>query len=284
MSELELPEHVRRVEVLEVSRISPSFVRVVLGGPGMADFEPASGPDEACVFCFPTGDGSFSYDIENARWYTIRHVAPGRLTIDVVTHPGGVGASWARIAAVGDRLLLADRRSWFRRPDGATWQVLLGDVAALPAIARIAELSPPGLRTTAVIEVPSKGDRLEFTGPAAELTIEWVVNPALWTVGSRLGDLVRKIDLPDGPGYVYVAGESAATRDVRRYLRHVLRLPAAAYGIIGYWRLDAEQWRARFAESSVDLEALYETASAESDDEEEVLDIYEKKLAEIGLL
>jgi hypothetical protein len=84
---------------------------------------------------------------------------------------------------------------------------------------------------------------------------------------------------------VYVAGEAAATREVRRHLRHELGLPAAAYGVIGYWRRDAQAWAARIAESGVDLDALWDEAeSLAPDDEEAALDAYEERLDRAGLL
>jgi hypothetical protein len=47
---------------------------------------------------------------------------------------------------------------------------------------------------------------------------------------------------------------------------------------------DGERWSRRYAVSGVDTTALYEAAQAAGTDEEEVLDIYERTLAEVGLL
>jgi NADPH-dependent ferric siderophore reductase len=269
------------VEVQEAQRLSPSIVRVRLGGPGLAGFTSLGAPDEGCVFHFPAGaDGE--PDPEVGRWYTVRRIdAHARtLIVDLVVHEGGAGGEWAAVARVGDRLRITHQNSWYRRPDAARWQLLVGDVTALPAIGRIVEESAATLPTTVVVEVPDAGDEQVLDG--AEVT--WVHRPELATAGSGMAALVRSVELPDGPGYVYVAGEAAATRAVRRYLRHELGVPAGSYRAVGYWRRDGERWSRRYADSGVDTAALYEAAQAAGADEEEALDIYERKLADVGLL
>ncbi|WP_300009188.1 siderophore-interacting protein [Pseudonocardia sp.] len=269
------------VEVQEVRRLSPSLVRVQLGGAGLDGFASLGVPDEGCVFHFPADPGG-EPDPEVGRWYTVRRfdAVTRRLTVDIVVHDGGAGGEWAAVARVGDRLRITHRNSWFKRPETARWQLLVGDVTALPAIGRIVEESAATVPTTVVVEVPDAQDAQVLDG--AEVT--WVHRPELATAGSGLEALVRSVELPDGPGYVYAAGEAAATRAVRKYLRHEARMPAGSYGVIGYWRVDGERWSRKFAESGVDTVALYEAARLAGSDEEEVRDIYESKLAEVGLL
>lgn len=219
-------------EVVDVERLSPSLVRVVLGGAGLAGFTSLGVPDEACVFEFPVPGAATGLVPDPGRWYTVRRFSESRLTLDVVLHPGGLGSGWAQHAAAGDELRITHHNSWFRRQAGAGWQVLIGDITALPAIARIVEESAAEVPTSAIVEVPDPGDRQEL--PGAE--VRWVHNPELASAGSGLGELARDLVLPPGPGYVYVAGEAAATRAVRKWLRREFGLPADAFGVIGYWR------------------------------------------------
>ncbi|MGI5130454.1 siderophore-interacting protein [Pseudonocardia sp. CA-107938] len=267
--------------VAEVATVSPSLVRVELTGPDIARYTPLGLSDEAAVLHLPLPDGEPD---PSGRWYTIRDVVEGpagRLAVELVTHDGGVGASWARRARPGDRVVVSTRRGWFRRPADATWQILLGDVAALPAISRIVAETPAGMRTAAVVEVPDPADAREL--PGADTT--WVHRPDQAS-GSGLPELARDLlaDLPDGRGYVYVAGEAAATRAVRRMLRHELGLPPSAYGVIGYWRIDAERWNRRYEQSVDTYQRIWAAAESSGRDDEEVLDIYEARLAEAGLL
>lgn len=263
-------------EVLEIERMTPSLVRVELGGPGLADFVSLGVPDEACVFDFPGPVAASGRD--SSRWYSVHHFAHGQMTIGIVTHPGGVGSSWAQSAAVGDTLRITHHNSWYRCPPGVQWQVLLGDVTALAAIARMVEESPADVPAHVVLEIPDPADALDLG-----TEVRWVHNPALGA-GSVLGELARELVLPEGPGYIYVAGEAAATRAVRKHLRQERKLPAERYGVIGYWRRNREDWERRRRESGVDVEELYAQAQAAGRDGAEALDLYESRLAEVGLL
>lgn len=262
------------VEVVGIRRLSPNLIRVEVQGTAPA---PLGVPDEACVLHVPLAEGGRD---EGGRWYTVRAVDGDRMTFDIVTHDGGVGASWARRGEVGDRIGISRRDSWFKRPAGAQWQLLLGDIAGLPAIGRIAAEAPAGIRTMALIEVPDAADEQPIAGAA---TTTWVHNPGL-AGGSRLEELARGVELPEGPGYLYVAGEAAATRGVRKYLRHELGMAAGTYGVIGYWRVDAERWLQRYAASVAVYEKAWERAEATAGDEEEAIDIYEAELDQAGLL
>jgi len=97
------------VEAVEVRRTSSSLVRVVFGGPGLAEFAVSGVPDEACLLHLPLAGGGID---EHGRWYTIRAFDPGarRLTVDMVRHEGGVGASWARRAEAGDTVRLCAKQ------------------------------------------------------------------------------------------------------------------------------------------------------------------------------
>jgi NADPH-dependent ferric siderophore reductase len=254
-----------------VERLSPSLVRVGLGGPGLTGFDSLGVPDEAVVLRFPGAEGG--------RWYTVRRCEPGRLTVDIVLHPGGVGGEWAAQARVGDRLEITHRNSWFRRPEGARWQLLLGDVTALPAIGRIVEESADRLPTTVLVEVPHREDAQDLPGAQ----VRWMHTPGLGHVASRLGELVRGAQLPPGPGYVYVAGEASAMRAVRRHLRQELGLPAGSYGVVGYWRAESEKWFARVAETGTDTAAIYAEELDAGGDLEDVRARYEERLATLGL-
>ena len=68
-------------------------------------------------------------------------------------------------------------------------------------------------------------------------------------------------------------------------LRHELGLRPADYGVLGYWRRDAERFRKRY-EAAPDrfAQAWAEAEAGGGDDEERVLDLYESTLSEAGLI
>lgn len=224
-------------DVLRVQPLSPSFTRIELGGPGLRDWSTLDVPDEGCVFRFPGDETHPAPDALRGRWYTVRDFDPGegRMTVDFMVHPGGPGGDWAASAKPGDRLRIVCQDSWYQRPDEIRWQWLVGDVVGVPAFARIVEETAGRFPTTAVIEVPDTDDRLPL--PGADVT--WLHNPGMTAGTSVLLDAVRRLPVPEGPGYAYVAGEAAVTRDVRRHLREELRLPDGSYNVIGYWRAGA---------------------------------------------
>lgn len=271
----------RLVGVTAVARVSPSLVRVTVAGPELVGFEPLGVPDEGCVFTFPDRPGGEPVE-GTGRWYTVRRWDPAaaEMDVEIVLHAGGVGGEWAARAAVGDRLRITHHNSWFRRAEDARWQLLVGDVTALPAIARIAEESAGRVPTSAIVEVPHPDDRRDLG-----VGTRWIDNPALATGGSVLHEVVAGLTLPDGPGYVYVAGEVSATRHARKHLRHERGMPAARYGVIGYWRVDADAWRRRQETTGVDTAALYaEAQRIGGDDDEAVRDLFEERLERVGLL
>ena len=128
-----LPMVLDEVEVVAVDRLSPSFVRVELGGPCLADFG-VDGPlyDQRIKLVFPGVPGGPLPRVADAdeswwstwqarpeaerghmRTYTVRELRgegpDTRLVVDVVVHPDehgdvGPGCAWAARAAVGDRV------------------------------------------------------------------------------------------------------------------------------------------------------------------------------------
>lgn len=222
-------------EVHSVEDHSPSLVRVELGGAGLDGFVSLGEPDEACVFEFPTPVATPGLVPNAGRWYSLHEVGPNRMTIGIVRHPGGLASDWAEHAKPGDTLRITRQKSWFRRPESAQWQILVGDITAMPAIARIVTETAHRVPTTAVIEIPHPGDEQPWP-EAGNADLRWVHNPDLGPAPSRLDQLVRELELPPGDGYVYVAGETAATRAARRHLRQERKLPIDQFGVVGYWR------------------------------------------------
>jgi len=283
-----------RAVVVSAEDVTPSLRRVVLGGPELADFESTGVGDEYLRVLLPEtpdgepetpiiNDGVLDYDsidLDRLRTYTVRahDEERGEITIDFVVHEGGVAATWAKVARPGQVVRVNSPTGIYEPPEGLESQLLVADTAALPALARIVEQTPDGVRTRAVVEVAGPEHRLDL--PGAEVT---------WVYGgnghgpSRLEDAIRSLPLPGEGGYVWVAGETKALRGVRKYLRREVGLPATAYKAIGYWIADAEQWYERYEglddETRASLEALWD----EDRPEDELEDEYDERLTALGL-
>ncbi len=198
-----------RAEVRAVSRVSPNFVRVTLGGDELVEFgTPGDTFDSRVKIVFPPASGILppldrdtddwwgSYlavpeeERGSMRTYSVRELrvdeSGTELDVDFVLHlaPGlsGPASRWADAAAVGQELFIVGPRRGVAasahggaeyEPGSAASVVLAGDETAAPAIARILEDAPADLRGVAFIEVPSVDDILSIAAPAG-VEVRWL--------------------------------------------------------------------------------------------------------------
>lgn len=222
-------EIVRRALVVRrVETISPHFRRVVLAGEALAGFLSASFDDHLKLILGAGTEGQVMRD------YTPRHydAAAGELTLEFVQHGVGPAATWAATVEPGQAITIAGPRGSFVIAPDHDWHLLVGDAAALPAIARRLEELPAGTRAIAIVAVPPADRRALST--AADLELLWVDADA---DGAALLAAVRALELPgpeEGEGYAWCAGEAAEMAALRKVLvdekghdRHAIR--AAAY-------------------------------------------------------
>lgn len=195
-----LPIILDEVEVVRVDRLTPSFVRVELGGACLADFG-VDGPtyDQRFKLIFPGTPGGPlpSFDGAGESWwtawqelpeeerghmrtYTVRDVVgqgpATRLVVDIVVHDDGhgrlgPGCTWAANAAVGDRVVVVGPRRGQHfggiefDPGSARRLLLVGDETAVPAICAILAQLPNHAVGAAFLEVPTSADVLTLQHP-----------------------------------------------------------------------------------------------------------------------
>lgn len=210
-------------QVLRREQLSPHLVRVVLDAPAFAS---TGIPDEWVGLVVP---GQFQ-----SRYYTVRSYADGELTLDVVVHETGLVTEWARgEGIVGETVTVTAAKGSFELPADARWLMLVGDLTALPAMARIAEeTASRGLPIRVWAEVPDVDELVDYLPDVADVT---------WTAGSGdgLAGIVEGLEWPVDDGYFWMAGESAQMRAIRKHLMRARRLPSHAYDVMGYWRASA---------------------------------------------
>ena len=297
MRDVEMRIH--RAEVMSAEDLTPSLRRIVLGGEGLADFESTGLGDEYVrVFLpdrgeseprlpFPVGRGwEYPDGVAPAelRTYTVRrfHEQRGEVTLDFVLHGGGVAATWAQEAKRGDVVGLNSPTGLYDAADDLAWQLLVTDLTGMPAALRILQQTPEHVCSRVVFEVPGPEHRWEKELPAG-VDVTWM-HGGNGVAPSRIEQAVRTAPRPDGPGYVWVVGESRVLRAVRRYVRHELGLPASAYKVVAYWTERAEEWNARFAALNDNTKSeLFEMWNAEDRDPEEIEDDYLERLGALGL-
>nr|WP_218849251.1 siderophore-interacting protein [Nocardioides perillae] len=245
-------------------QLSEHLVRLELGGPGLAGWRSTDVPDEWVALVVP---GQFQ-----SRYYTVREHGPARLVVDVVVHEEGLVTEWARRDCVGETVTVSEPKASFALPAEAAWLLLVGDLTALPAIARITETvaaARPEVAVRSWVEVSDDPAAFAAYLPAGA-DVRWSPPPA--DAPSALADVVEAIEWPAGEGYFWMAGESAQMRAIRKHLMRERGLPSAAYDVMGYWRGGAKRqpravdpgpiWRAGKAAGHTDEQiwAAYDAA------------------------
>ena len=230
----------RHVQLLAREQISPGFVRLTLGGPELQGFVSAGFDDHTKLILPQAGlekpnlpqmiDGRPHIDGERPtmRDYTpLKYdAAANTLLMDFAVHGTGPAVEWAQSASIGQWLGLAGPRGSLVIQADLDWHVLLGDETAVPAIERrLAEL-PAGSRAIVRVQLANPADQRAWSS-AASLDLQWVTS---------LADAVDALELPQGDGFVWAAGENRAMADLRK---RILSKPGAnpkRMRIASYWK------------------------------------------------
>lgn len=247
-------------EVVRVDRLTPSLVRVILGGAGLDGFEPTSFTDQYVNVLFVPPDAPYSVPFDpvavrtldpihrpRGRRYTVRSwdKERRRLAIDFVVH-GDVGYAgrWANRAGPGDRLQITGPTGGYAPDPEADWYLMVGDESALPAIGASIERVPAGRLVFAVVIVDDPDHELVLSGPG-DLRLTWVHRRSDPANENQLLEAVEALGFPDGKVQVFVHGEAGEVRAVRRHLLGDRGVTPEGTSISPYWRRDHtdERWR-----------------------------------------
>ena len=233
----------RAATVIRTETLTPHLMRVVLGGPGLADLPVGDCTDHYVKLQFPEGDRTVQ------RAYTVRSydASSHQLTIDFVVHGDeGIAGPWAVAAQPGDEIGFVGPGGGYAPADDVDWHLFVGDESALPAIAASLERVAPGRRAVVVAEVEDAGEELALSSPG-DLEVRWVHRAGSGLApGEELVDIVTTASLPRGAFDAFVHGEAGFVREVRRHLRGERGLEPARLSASGYWRRGRtdEDWRA----------------------------------------
>jgi NADPH-dependent ferric siderophore reductase len=228
--------------VVTTEQLTPSLVRVVLGGDGLRDFVMPETTDTYLNLAFPS-----LAEATARRRYTVRawDSATRELTIDFVVHGDeGVAGPWAASARPGDLLEFTGPSGGYFPDPEADWHLFVGDESALPAIAASLEAIRPG--TPAVVRLLCDGPdhQLELTSPG-RLDVEWLQRTGEESDGELLLAALRDLTFPAGTVHAFVHGEADEIRGIRRHLLADRGLPRQAMSCSPYWRrhMSDEAWR-----------------------------------------
>lgn len=253
--------------------LTPTLVRVVLGGPGLQGFDVPDATDTYVNVAIPPAGapyaGVFSpAEVKDAhaaehwpvrRRYTVRDwdAAAGLLSIDFVVHGDhGVAGPWAAAATPGDVLVFEGPGSGYRPDPEADWHLLVGDESALPAIAASLAAVPAGRRVVVRLVCDGPDHEVPLSSPG-ELDLVWLHRTGAEDDADLLPDAVADLAWPDGRVHAFIHGEADEIRKIRRHLLADRRLDRASMSCSPYWRrtMTDEAWRAVKRDFVAEMEA-----------------------------
>jgi len=261
---IEYPIVLRELRIGRIEQLTPTIRRVVLVGDELGEltrdgiacpaFVTGAPDDHVKIFPSPDGpppvlptqaEGHLDWPEDPpavARDYTVRSfdADSGEMVIDLVTDHDGPGATWARDAQVGASLHVAGPARSIEHPLDAPATILVGDEAALPAIARfLDELADPATAAALVVV-----DRHNVDYPLPDgARVQWLVRTAADRAAGidtlALDEaLAAALDAtPDA--FVWVATEYSTARRLRRVLRDRGVDRKQSY-VAHYWRHDVD--------------------------------------------
>lgn len=246
--------------VVRTERLTPTLVRVVLGGPGLDGFAMPESTDAYVNVAIPPAGAPYGgvFDPKAVRdehaeehWparrrYTVRSWddAARELSLDFVVHgDSGVAGPWATTAAPGDVLVFEGPSGGYRPDPTADWHLMVGDESALPAIAASLEALPPG--TPAVVRLVCDGPEHEVDlDCSGRLDLGWLHRTGAGDV-DLLATAVAALKFPAGRVHAFIHGEAEEIREIRRHLLTDRGVARADMSCSPYWRrtMTDEAWR-----------------------------------------
>jgi NADPH-dependent ferric siderophore reductase len=250
----------RSATVLRKEWLTPGMVRVVLVGDDVTALPELTFTDNYVKLLFaPTGaDYRWPFDLERIRaerpaeeWpvtrtYTIRSFdrATGELAIDFVVHgDAGLAGPWAANVEPGESIGFHGPGGGYAPDPTAVTHLLVGDEAALPAIAAALEVLPDEASAEVFVEVADADHHIALR-ETSRTRLTWVHRGSA-AYGAPLAAAVRKTWVPDAGAQVFVHGNAELVKDLRRFLFVDHRHDRSLVSISGYWRtgLNEDGWQ-----------------------------------------
>ena len=263
---------VRRASVVSSEWLSPSMVRVFFTGSDLVVMRDLPYTDHYVKLLFAPAGAAYAwpFDLEQVRaelapeqWpvtrtYTVRSydAATNVMAVDFVVHgEEGLAGPWARHVRPGAEIGFYGPGGAFAPDAAADAHLLIGDEAALPAIAASLERLDRSARAHVFVEIEEDDCRQPVPGPDG-LRVTWVVRGDR-PHGEALAAAVRAARLPQGCLSIFVHGNAYMVRDLRRFLCAERAVQRSTVSMSGYWRPGATEdlWQATKREFNAVTEA-----------------------------
>jgi NADPH-dependent ferric siderophore reductase len=217
--------------VIRKELVTPHMLRLTLGGENVKAL-PEDQESSYVKLIFPNGT-----ERPLMRTYTIRHHRVDEIDIDFMLHDdGGPASTWAKGTQAGDTIVIGGPGPKKLINLSADWQLLVGDMTALPAISvNLGEL-PDTAKGYAVIEVVSEEDIQELKHPE-NIEIKWVINPRPGVDSNALLNEVKSLNWLNGSTSVWTACEFNSMKALRDFFKKEKNISKENLYISSYWKL-----------------------------------------------
>jgi len=242
----------RWVTIRAIERVTPRVLRLRLYGEELAGFALGAPGAHIKLILPPPGsdrpavplryEGRRAIFAEGVTPPVLRTYTPLRfdanaleLEVEMLLHGEGVAANWIQRANVGDEILVAGPRGGWEVPQDGDWYLIVADDTAIPAASQVLAALPDRARI-AVFEAIDQREQRDIAG--AKCSPRWLFrgdDPQ--RAGAALEEHIRKLELPAGRGYAWVACEAGAMRRIRKHLQEERGIPASQLVTRGYWKL-----------------------------------------------
>ena len=199
------------LELEEIRDVTRSMRRFRFASDQLRSFEHRAGQD--LMLSIAPAPGS---DTGRHRRYTIRHLEPleGEVHLDVVMHGDGPGAKWFGAARPGDRIAAVGPRGKVAITPDVSWHLFVGDETFVAAAFAMSEavVGPAVSLHVLCVDAPddevAPDDGAVSFGRATRSGVAWVHRGSDADGGTSLVvSALEALELPGGPGHVYIGGE-----------------------------------------------------------------------------
>lgn len=267
-------------EVVDPGTVRDCYIKLLVPPPGGGGVIPDPDGIREWL-ALPEGERGWmrTYTVRRAGLADLDGESVPALTIDMVVHPGadeGPGSAWARTVRPGETVHIAGpgrgHAPWAAWAPGRAGRIVCaGDETAAPALLAIAEEveaerpdAVAGREVDIIIEVPTEADAVALAdgAPGFVSVLARVGEPGA-AVARRLADVLdlgadcvetvmdgrRPTErewqpataVSAGDPYVFLAGEAALVKAMRRLAVDAAGIDKAAVAFMGYWRRGAAE-------------------------------------------
>jgi len=262
----------RTAEVVRTQWLTASMRRVVFTGPDLACLRDLPYTDHyvkilfapaGCDYRWPFDPDAMRLTEPAERWpvtrtYTIRayDAARNEMMLDFVVHGDeGLAGPWAARAVPGDRIGFFGPGGGYAPDQRADGHLLVGDEAAIPAIAAALDRLGDAARAKVYVEVHDATDE-QVLSISPDVDVTWV-HRGDRPYGEAIAEVVRAAGVPAGDVQAFVHGNAEMIRRMRRFLFTEVGFNRQRVSMSGYWRTGQTEdgWQAGKRSFNAELEA-----------------------------